>query len=78
MAKEENGILKPTVTGMLLIGREDRVADLLLTSKDYFQVLEGTEVRLNVQYQKPLLAVFEIFEEYFNAWNPEREMEYGL
>ncbi len=78
MAKEENGILKPTVTGMLLIGREDRIADLLPTSKEYFQVLEGTEVRLNVQYQKPLLAVFEIFEEYFNAWNPEREMEYGL
>ena len=78
LAKEENGILKPTVTGMLLIGREDRIADLLPTSKEYFQVLEGTEVRLNVQYQKPLLAVFEIFEEYFNAWNPEREMEYGL
>ncbi len=25
-----------------------------------------------------LLAVFELFEEYFKAWNPEREMEYGL
>ena len=43
LAKEENGILKPTVTGMLLIGREDRIADLLPTSKEYFQVLEGTE-----------------------------------
>lgn len=43
-----------------------------------FQVLEGTKVRKNEQTSKPLLATFELFEEYMKAWNPEREMEYGL
>lgn len=78
IAKEENGKLVPTVTGMLLIGKEDRLEELMPTAKASFQVLEGTQVRLNEQYSKPLLAVFELFEEYFKAWNPEREMEYGL
>lgn len=78
IVKEENGVLKPTVTGMLLIGKEDKLETLLPTSKACFQVLEGTQVRVNEQFSKPLLAVFELFEEYLKAWNPEREMEYGL
>jgi len=76
--KEEAGVLYPTVTGMLLLGKEDRIAELLPTAKAVFQVLEGTKVRKNEQTSKPLLATFEMFEEYMKAWNPEREMEYGL
>jgi ATP-dependent DNA helicase RecG len=78
IVKEENGVLRPTVTGMLLIGKEDRLEELIPTAEASFQVLEGTQVRVNVQFSKPLLAVFELFEEYLKAWNPEREMEYGL
>ena len=78
IVKEENGVLYPTVTGMLLIGKEDRLEELVPTAKACFQVLEGTQVRVNEQFNKPLLAVFELFEEYLKAWNPEREMEYGL
>ena len=78
LVKEEAGVLYPTVTGILLLGREDRIAELLPTAKSVFQVLEGTKVRKNEQTSKPLLATFEIFEEYMKAWNPEREMEYGL
>lgn len=78
LVKEEAGVLYPTVTGMLLLGREDRIAELLPTAKAVFQVLEGTKVRKNEQTAKPLLATFEMFEEYMKAWNPEREMEYGL
>lgn len=78
LVKEEAGVLYPTVTGMLLLGREDRIAELLPTAKAVFQVLEGTKVRKNEQTSKPLLATFEMFEEYMKAWNPEREMEYGL
>lgn len=76
--KEENGKLFPTVTGMLMIGKEERINELIPTSKSCFQVLEGTQVRVNEQFSKPLLATFELFETYMNAWNPEREMEYGL
>ena len=78
LVKEENGVLYPTVTGMLLIGREDRLQEVMPTAKVSFQVLEGTQVRVNEQFAKPLLATFEILENYLKAWNPEREMEYGL
>lgn len=78
LVKEEAGVLRPTVTGVLLLGREERIAELIPTAKATFQVLEGTKVRKNEQLSKPLLATFELFEEYMKAWNPEREMEYGL
>lgn len=78
LVKEENGVLYPTVTGLLLIGKEERLRELIPTAKASFQVLEGTAVRINEQFAKPLLATFEIFENYMRAWNPEREMEYGL
>ena len=78
LVKEEAGVLRPTVTGVLLLGKEDRIAELIPTAKATFQVLEGTKVRKNEQTSKPLLATFELFEEYMKAWNPEREMEYGL
>ena len=78
LAKEDKGELRPTVTGMLLIGKEERIKELMPTAKASFQVLEGTQVRLNEQFSKPLLATFELFENYMKAWNPEREMEHGL
>ena len=68
----------PTVTGMLLIGKEERIAELIPTAKTAFQVLEGTAVRMNEESTKPLLEIFETYETYVKAWNPERETEYGL
>ena len=47
LVKEENGVLYPTVTGMLLIGKEERLRELIPTAKASFQVLEGTAVRIN-------------------------------
>ena len=76
--KEDNGVLYPTVTGLLLIGKEDRLQRIMPTAKTSFQVLEGTKVRINEQIAKPLLATFSILENYVKAWNPEREMEQGL
>jgi ATP-dependent DNA helicase RecG len=46
LVKDQSGELKPTVTGMLLIGKEDRIEELLPTVKSCFQVLEGTGVRM--------------------------------
>lgn len=68
----------PTVAGMLILGKEERIAELMPTAKAAFQVLEGTSVRVNVENSKPLLELFEDYETYMEAWNPEREMEYGL
>lgn len=76
--REENGIRFPTVTGMLMIGKEEKIEELMPTAKSSFQVLEGTNVKVNLQSSKPLLAVFEMFEEYLKPWNPEQEVEIGL
>ena len=75
---EIDGITYPTVTGMLVMGREDRIAELMPTVRASFQVLEGTKVKINMETTAPLLEVFEEFETYSEAWNPEREVEYGL
>ena len=78
LVTEVGGKLIPTVTGMLLIGREERIQELMPTAKSTFQVLEGTAIRMNEDTTKPLLEVFENYETYLKAWNPERETEYGL
>jgi len=67
-----------TVTGLLLIGREERIKALLPTASASFQVMEGTSVRINENVRKPILSTFEMFESYLKPWNPEREMDYGL
>lgn len=78
LVTEVAGNYVPTVTGMLLIGKENRITELIPTAKATFQVLEGTTVRMNEDSNKPLLELFETFEMYIKAWNPERETEYGL
>ena len=78
LVTEAGGKLIPTVTGMLLIGKEERIQALMPTAKSTFQVLEGTAVRMNEDSTKPLLEVFENYEMYLKAWSPERETEYGL
>lgn len=75
---EVDGKVYPTVTGMLILGKENRIEELMPTAKASFQVLEGTKVRINTETSAPLLEVFEKFETYAEAWNPEREVEYGL
>ncbi|SCW40716.1 ATP-dependent DNA helicase RecG [Eubacterium ruminantium] len=75
---EVDGKVYPTVTGMLILGKENRIVELMPTVKASFQVLEGTKVRINTETSAPLLEVFEKFETYAEAWNPEREVEYGL
>ena len=75
---EVDGKVYPTVTGILILGKENRIAELMPTAKASFQVLEGTKVRINTETTAPLLEVFEKFETYAEAWNPEREVEYGL
>ena len=78
LVKEENGKIIPTITGMLLIGKEEKLRELMPTAKSVFQVLDGTSVRKNEEFSKPLLETFEIFEENFKVWNPESEIETGL
>ena len=67
LTTEVDGKIYPTVTGMLLIGKESSIEKLMPTAKASFQVLEGTKVRVNIETSGPLLEVFEKFETYVDA-----------
>ncbi len=73
-----DGKLRPTVAGLLLLGKKESIATLLPTSKVAFQVLTGTDVRESIEVQLPLLSTFEELLYRFSAWNPEQEFQEGL
>lgn len=68
----------PTLTGLLIIGRCDSIKRLLPTAGLDFQVLSGSDIRMNETLNRPLLNTFETVMEYMRAWNPEIEYEMGL
>lgn len=68
----------PTLTGLLLVGKESSLQRLVPTARAVFQVLQGTKVVINESYHKPIIELVELFFEYMKAWNPEKEFEYGL
>lgn len=68
----------PTLTGLLLIGKEESLRKYIPTASSAFQVLHGMDVEVNEDYHQPLLQVFEIMLQYFNARNPEKELQRGL
>lgn len=70
--------LIPTMTGLLLLGKSDSLARLVPTAKATFQVLEGTNVKVNEETSKPILEVLELFQSYIKPWNSENEFEYDL
>ena len=73
-----DGVTYPTLTGLLILGKEERLSELVPTAKADFQVLQGTKVVINGSYLKPLLELMEIFDNFFRAWNPEEEQDKGL
>ncbi|MDI9420859.1 MAG: putative DNA binding domain-containing protein [Bacillota bacterium] len=70
--------LVPTLAGLLLIGRADRIKELVPTAEAAIQVLEGTKVVANESFILPLLAAFERIYSHIEARNSEAEMEIGL
>lgn len=78
LVRSEGGRRLPTVAGLLLIGRESAIREHIPTHEAAFQVLEGTEVRVNDFYRWPLIRLFERIEEQFQARVTEREIQVGL
>ena len=78
MVIERDGILYPTLTGLLLAGREESIRRLVPTMCSVFQVLQGTDIVMNEEFVKPIPETLQLYDEYMKAWNPEQEMEYGL
>lgn len=78
MTTVADGKVTPTVAGILIAGKRDSIARAVPTAKATFQVLEGTEVRVNQDFDQPLLYTIEKIREMIEPWNPEREFEDGL
>lgn len=72
------GVRRPTVAGLLMMGREEVLRQHLPAHEVAFQVLEGTDVRVNEFFRKPLLQTFEEVELLFKARVNEQEIEVGL
>lgn len=74
----DGGRVSPTVTGLLVIGKEDSLRRLLPTHEVAVQELAGTDVRVNEFYRSPLLRIFERVMDHFLSRRVEREMQVGL
>ena len=68
----------PTLTGLLMLGREESLRRLVPTHEASFQAMEGTSVKVNRDYHGPLLKIVEQISDLFNAWNPGTELAVGL
>lgn len=70
--------LVPTYTGMLMIGRKEKLKELIPTAESAFIMLRGTEVATNESFYLPLLNTIEKMIDFVTARNPEQEIEQGL
>nr|WP_197463660.1 crosslink repair DNA glycosylase YcaQ family protein [Desulfuromonas sp. DDH964] len=78
LAATVEGIRRPTLAGLLFLGREEQLRRHIPSSEVAFQVLEGTDVRVNEFFRKPLLQSFEEIERLFAARVTEKEVQVGL
>ena len=78
LCRESHGIRRPTVAGLLLMGTPDLLRLHLPAHEVAFQVLQGTDVKVNEFFHKPLLDTFEDVELLFKARVEEEEIQVGL
>jgi ATP-dependent DNA helicase RecG len=78
LIKSISGKQHPTVAGLLLLGTEELLRTHLPAYEVAFQVLSGTDVKVNEFYRKPLLETFEEVELLFKARVEEEEIQVGL
>ncbi|MDA7418304.1 putative DNA binding domain-containing protein [Xenophilus arseniciresistens] len=77
-ARQPDGTRTPTLCGLLLIGREAALRELVPTHEFAFQVLEREAVRFNEFRRFPLLKALDWLETNFRPYNPEEELQVGL
>ena len=76
--KVENDVVTPTLTGLLLVGKESSIREHISTHEVAFQVLQNDEVRVNDFRRWPLLRTLEWLLEAFQVRNEERELNLGM
>jgi ATP-dependent DNA helicase RecG len=74
-----NDKLIPNVAGLLILGKEEIIRNVLPTHEVYFQVFDDQgNVRVNDVFRGPLLKVLEEIESRFKARNEEDEVSVGF
>lgn len=68
----------PTLTGLLVIGRENALREKVPTHEFAFQVLAREAVAFNEFRRYPLLKALDWLETNFRPYNPEKEIQVGL
>jgi len=76
--REPDGSRVPTLTGLLLLGRESALRERVPTHEFAFQVLAQQAVRFNEFRRFPLLKALDWLETNFRPYNPEEELQVGL
>lgn len=76
--RNDVGVRVPTLTGLLIIGREIALRERVPTHEVAFQVLERDAVRFNEFCRFPLLKALDWLEINFRPYNPEHEVQIGL
>jgi ATP-dependent DNA helicase RecG len=77
-ARQPDGLRVPTLTGLLLVGRETSLRQLVPTHELAFQVLAQQAVRFNEFRRFSLLKALDWLETNFRPYNPEEELQVGL
>jgi ATP-dependent DNA helicase RecG len=79
LVESHNHHLVPNVAGLLLLGREDMLRDVLPTNETHFQVLDSQgNVKVNDVFHGSLLKTLYELETRFAARNEEREINVGM
>jgi len=76
--RQSDGTRIPTLTGLLLAGRENALRELVPTHEFAFQVLAREEVNFNEFHRFPLLKALDWLETNFRPYNPEHEIQIDL
>lgn len=73
-----DGKTMPTLTGLLLLGKGESLKRFVPTHLASFQVMSGTDIKVNQDYAGPLLKTIEQINDMFSPWNPSAELSVGL
>ncbi|GAB7531619.1 ATP-binding protein [Pseudomonas sp. 3A(2025)] len=77
-ARQPDSSRIPTLTGLLLVGRETSLRQWVPTHEFAFQVLAQQAVHFNEFRRFPLLKALDWLETNFRPYNPEEELQVGL
>ena len=77
LARSEGDRLRPTLAGLLLVGKEAALREHVPAHEVAFQVLRGTDVRVNEFRRWPLLRVHEWLTQAIGVRNEEQELMVG-